>query len=124
MHMRCRRTAARSRCRGTAARSAARTSAIPAVVATVIVASTAAPAAGRSPAADTQCYIRIQGSAATATCHNPDPDQVRMRLHIRCARWWDPSVDSAPSTVGPAQTVVLTDRCWKEIGAVWVTLAP
>ncbi|MCQ4083372.1 hypothetical protein NGB36_22890 [Streptomyces sp. RB6PN25] len=93
-----------------------------AVTAVVVAVTAAAPAPGGPAAAGPQCYTATQGSTAAAACHNPDPEQVWLRLHIRCARWWDPSVDTAAATVGPAQTIVLSGRCWKEIRAVWVTL--
>ncbi|GAA1884360.1 hypothetical protein [Streptantibioticus ferralitis] len=69
----------------------------------------------------TQCRTQIRGSAGTAVCHNPDPAVVHVRLHIVCRRWWDPATDTRPVPVGPAQTVTLTGRCWKEIRSVWIT---
>ncbi|GAB2737741.1 hypothetical protein [Streptomyces bullii] len=87
----------------------------------------AAPPAARSasqPAAaepfGAACRIRVHGSQVTAYCHNPYPDTDRVSLHVECARWWDLDIDSAPADAGPAQTVRLTGRCWKEVGSVWV----
>ena len=42
-------------------------------------------------------------------------------LHIECDRWWDIDSDGAPVEAGPAQTVRLTGRCWKEVRSVWVS---
>jgi hypothetical protein len=68
-----------------------------------------------------ECRTSVQGSEGVAVCFNPDPDLDRVQLHIECRRWWDPDVDGAPVPVGPAETVTLSDRCWKEIQNVWVT---
>lgn len=79
-----------------------------------------APAAAPEPfGAD--CHTLVRGSHVIAYCHNPYPDTDRVRLHTECARWWDVDADAAPVEVAPAQTVRLTDRCWKEVRAVWVT---
>lgn len=79
-----------------------------------------APAAPPEPfGAD--CRTSVRGSHVIAYCHNPYPDTDRVRLHTECARWWDVDADAAPVEVAPAQTVRLTDRCWKEVRAVWVT---
>lgn len=67
------------------------------------------------------CRTSVRGSHVIAYCHNPYPDTDRVRLHTECARWWDVDADAAPVEVAPAQTVRLTDRCWKEVRAVWVT---
>ncbi|MFJ2651771.1 hypothetical protein ACIO1C_34230 [Streptomyces sp. NPDC087420] len=67
------------------------------------------------------CRTRIQGSRATAFCHNPYPETDRVRLHVECARWWDIDVDSAPAELHPAGYVQLSDRCWKEVRSVWVS---
>ncbi|MFE9555940.1 hypothetical protein ACFYMW_27570 [Streptomyces sp. NPDC006692] len=67
------------------------------------------------------CQTSVRGSHVTAYCHNPYPDADRVRLHTDCALWWDIDADAAPVEVGPAQTVRLTDRCWKDVRAVWVT---
>ncbi|MFH0521234.1 hypothetical protein ACHBTE_29140 [Streptomyces sp. M41] len=67
------------------------------------------------------CRVRITGSEVTAYCHNPYPETDRVSLHVECARWWDLDSDGAPVAAGPAQTVRLTGRCWKEVGSVWVS---
>lgn len=68
-----------------------------------------------------ECRTSVLGSHVIAYCHNPYPDTDRVRLHTQCVRWWDIAADAAPVAVAPAQTVRLTDRCWKEVRAVWVT---
>ncbi|MEL3947962.1 hypothetical protein ACFWZT_18895 [Streptomyces alboflavus] len=68
-----------------------------------------------------ECRSSVQGSTAVAYCHNPYPETDRVRLHIECDRWWDVDSDSAPVAAGPAGTVRLTGRCWKEIRSVWVS---
>ncbi|WTY63293.1 hypothetical protein OG741_09470 [Streptomyces sp. NBC_01410] len=70
---------------------------------------------------EADCRTVIEGSRATAYCHNPYPSVDRVRLHVECERWWDIDADSAPVEVGPAGYAELTDRCWKEIGAVWIS---
>lgn len=67
------------------------------------------------------CRIRVIGSHVTVHCHNPYPDTDRVSLHVECARWWDIDSDGAPVAAGPAQTVRLTARCWKEVGSVWIS---
>ncbi|MGW0334034.1 hypothetical protein ACWD0J_19550 [Streptomyces sp. NPDC003011] len=67
------------------------------------------------------CRSRVTGSQVTAYCHNPYPQADRVSLHIECARWWDVDGDGAPVVAGPAQTVRLTGRCWKEVRSVWVS---
>ncbi|BCL19564.1 hypothetical protein ACPCBX_32455 [Streptomyces tuirus] len=67
------------------------------------------------------CRIRVTGSKVTAYCHNPYPEPDHVSLHVECARWWDIDTDSSPIEAGPAQTVRLTGRCWKEVGDVWVS---
>ncbi|WP_338777068.1 hypothetical protein [Streptomyces sp. DG1A-41] len=68
-----------------------------------------------------ECRTRVTGSRVTAYCHNPYPEADRVSLHIECARWWDIDTDSSPVEAGPAQTVRLTGRCWKEVGEVWIS---
>lgn len=68
-----------------------------------------------------ECRTTVDGSQVTTYCHNPYAAADRVRLHIECARWWDLDTDGAPADVGPAVTVRLTGRCWKEVGAVWVS---
>ncbi|MEU6355655.1 hypothetical protein ABZ896_41120 [Streptomyces sp. NPDC047072] len=67
------------------------------------------------------CRSRVTGSRVTAYCHNPYPRTDGVRLHIECERWWDLDSDGAEVGAGPAQTVRLTGRCWKEIRAVWIS---
>jgi hypothetical protein len=67
------------------------------------------------------CRSRITGSHVIAYCHNPYPLADRVSLHIECDRWWDLDFDGAPVVAGPAQTVRLTGRCWKEVRSVWVS---
>lgn len=67
------------------------------------------------------CRIRVTGSHVTAYCHNPYPDTDRVSLHVECARWWDLDSDGTAVNAGPAQTVRLTGRCWKEVASVWVS---
>lgn len=80
--------------------------------------------AGASPPADrthASCRTRIEGSHATASCHNPYPETDRVRLHIECERWWDIDEDGAPADVPPTGYAELAGRCWKGIRAAWVT---
>lgn len=67
------------------------------------------------------CRTTVRGSHVVAYCHNPYVDTDRVRLHIECDRWWDIDTDSAPVDAGPALTVRLTGRCWKEIRSVWIS---
>lgn len=67
------------------------------------------------------CRIGAEGSRVTAYCHNPYPDTDHVSLHIECLPWWDLDSDSVPVAVGPAQTVRLTGRCWKEVRAAWIS---
>ncbi|MGW0559283.1 hypothetical protein ACWDZ4_01300 [Streptomyces sp. NPDC003016] len=67
------------------------------------------------------CWTTVEGSRVVAYCHNPYPETDLVRLHTECERWWDLDADGAPVEVGPAQTVRLTDRCWKEVRAAWVS---
>ncbi|MGV9883092.1 hypothetical protein [Streptomyces sp. NPDC003006] len=68
-----------------------------------------------------ECRTGVTGSGVIAYCHNPYPETDRVRLHVECDRWWDIDVDSAPVEAGPAQTVRLTGRCWKEVRSAWVS---
>lgn len=68
-----------------------------------------------------ECRTRVEGSDAVAYCHNPYPETDRVRLHLECEQWWDIDSDGVSVAAGPAQTVRLTGRCWKEIRAVWVS---
>ncbi|MFD8153629.1 hypothetical protein ACFV28_23140 [Streptomyces sp. NPDC059720] len=67
------------------------------------------------------CRVRVTGPEVTAYCHNPYPETDRVSLHVECVRWWDIDTDSAPVAAGPAQTVRLKGRCWKEVGGAWVS---
>ncbi|MCT9004809.1 hypothetical protein ACWGKW_33220 [Streptomyces sp. NPDC054766] len=71
-----------------------------------------------------ECRTTVTGSHVVAYCHNPYVGTDRVRLHVECARWWDIDSDSAPVDVGPAMTVRLTGRCWKEVRTVWITHGP
>ncbi|NUP15965.1 MAG: hypothetical protein HOZ81_07675 [Streptomyces sp.] len=98
-------------------------------VALVLPLSYEAIAHARVPAAEVRpeepfgsaCRVRVTGSQVTAYCHNPYPGTDRVSLHVECARWWDIDTDGSPVDAGPAQTVRLTGRCWKEVGSVWVS---
>ncbi|MGW6275060.1 MULTISPECIES: hypothetical protein [unclassified Streptomyces] len=68
-----------------------------------------------------ECRTSVEGSEAVAYCHNPYPETDRVRLHVECDQWWDIDSDGARVEAGPAQTVRLTGRCWKEIRTVWVS---
>ncbi|MEU1294641.1 hypothetical protein ABZ439_19680 [Streptomyces sp. NPDC005840] len=67
------------------------------------------------------CRTAVSGSHVTAYCHNPYPETDRVSLHVQCDRWWDVGSDGSPVAAGPAMTVRLTGRCWKDVGAVWVS---
>ncbi|ANP54233.1 hypothetical protein J2Z21_006405 [Streptomyces griseochromogenes] len=67
------------------------------------------------------CRTAVHGSHVVAYCHNPYVDTDRVRLHIECDRWWDIDTDSAPVDTGPAMTVRLTGRCWKNVRSVWIS---
>ncbi|MFF0226526.1 hypothetical protein [Streptomyces sp. NPDC004629] len=68
-----------------------------------------------------ECRTSVRGSHVVAYCHNPYVGTDRVRLHIECARWWDLDTDGEPVDDGPATTVRLTGRCWKEVGSVWIS---
>ncbi|MFM9367090.1 hypothetical protein [Streptomyces sp. Da 82-17] len=90
-------------------------------------ASRPASASASGPSAQPQrpfgakCRTQRSGSQVVAYCHNPYPEADRVALHIECRRWWDIDTDTARVTAGPAMTVRLAGRCWKEIDAVWVS---
>ncbi|MFD0058787.1 hypothetical protein ACFVHR_34235 [Streptomyces sp. NPDC127168] len=67
------------------------------------------------------CRVRVVDSDVTAHCHNPYPATDSVRLHVECVRWWDLDSDAAPVEAGPAQTVRLDGRCWKEVRSAWVS---
>ncbi|MGW1074230.1 hypothetical protein [Streptomyces sp. NPDC002537] len=97
--------------------------------ATAALAATACPPVLAAPAPDeppleAECSTRVQGSHATADCFNGNSTIDRVQLHIECARWWDPDMDTAPVAVTPASHVSLTQRCWLGIRHAWVTHDP
>ncbi|MEU1312046.1 hypothetical protein ABZ419_24550 [Streptomyces cinnamoneus] len=100
------------------------------LLATAALSAAPASAAGLSgrgtpePPREAECHTRVHGSRATTHCFNPNATTDRVQLHLVCARWWDPAMDTAPVTVGPAQHVSLTQRCWLEIRRAWVTHTP
>ncbi|MFE9437416.1 hypothetical protein ACFYO2_00120 [Streptomyces sp. NPDC006602] len=67
------------------------------------------------------CRSKVIGSHVIAYCHNPYPRTDSVSLHIECDRWWDLDSDGTPIEAGPAQTVRLTGRCWKEVRSVWIS---
>ncbi|MFC5800707.1 hypothetical protein [Streptomyces formicae] len=67
------------------------------------------------------CDVVVEGSRATAYCHNSYLDTDRVQLHVECARWWDVDADSSPVDVAATAHATLTERCWKEIQAAWVS---
>jgi hypothetical protein len=67
------------------------------------------------------CRIRVTGTRVSVMCHTPYPAVDEVALHIECAPWWDIDTDTAPAAVGPARTVRLDGRCWKDVRAAWVT---
>ncbi|WP_405878872.1 hypothetical protein OG762_09695 [Streptomyces sp. NBC_01136] len=68
-----------------------------------------------------ECRTTVQGSDVIAYCHNPYPETDWVALHIECDRWWDIDTDTAAVAAGPAMTVRLAGRCWKEIRSTWVS---
>ncbi|MEU4211919.1 hypothetical protein AB0F13_18260 [Streptomyces sp. NPDC026206] len=86
----------------------------------------AAPAGPVAPEAphEAECHTRVHGSHATTHCFNGNAVLDRVQLHLECARWWDPAMDTAPVTVGPARHVTLAQRCWLGIRRAWVTHTP
>ncbi|MYZ39767.1 MULTISPECIES: hypothetical protein [unclassified Streptomyces] len=67
------------------------------------------------------CRTKIEGSRATASCHNPYPETDRLRLHVECERWWDIDADSEAVEIAAARYAELAERCWMEIRQVWIT---
>ncbi|MBZ4321691.1 hypothetical protein JNW98_20385 [Streptomyces sp. SCA2-4] len=87
----------------------------------------AAPAAAGTPPAphqEAECHTRIRGSHATADCYNGNATPDRVQLHLRCAHWWDPAMDTAPAAVDPTRHVTLSQRCWLRIREAWVSHTP
>ncbi|KUJ68908.1 hypothetical protein ACZ90_16105 [Streptomyces albus subsp. albus] len=82
------------------------------------------PATPRHRPETAACHTWTTGSRATAGCFNPYPRADRVRLHVECARWWDPDMDGTSVDVAPAQYVELSQRCWKEIRTAWVSHHP
>ncbi|NUV65079.1 hypothetical protein [Streptomyces sp. CAI-85] len=80
----------------------------------------AGPAARPEPFG-AECRTTVRGSHVVAYCHNAYAETDRVRLHIECDRWWDLDSDGAPTDAGPAVTVRLTGRCWKEVRSAWVS---
>ncbi|MEU7136973.1 hypothetical protein [Streptomyces sp. NPDC046261] len=80
--------------------------------------------AAPEPPREAECHTRVEGSHATAHCFNGNAALDRVQLHLECARWWDPGMDTAPVAVGPARHVSLTQRCWLGIRHAWVTHTP
>ncbi|WP_376770579.1 hypothetical protein [Streptomyces physcomitrii] len=78
------------------------------------------PAARAEAPFGAECRLRTEGPHTVADCHNPYPETDRLRLHLECARWWDVDSDGAAVAAGPARTVRLDGRCWKEVRAAWV----
>ncbi|MFG2503737.1 hypothetical protein ACGFSB_36675 [Streptomyces sp. NPDC048441] len=68
-----------------------------------------------------ECRTSVKGSDAVAYCHNPYPETDMVRLHVECDQWWDIDSDGVSVEAGPATTVRLTGRCWKDIRSVWVS---
>ncbi|MEV5507336.1 hypothetical protein [Streptomyces orinoci] len=84
-----------------------------------------APAAAAPPKPlEAECHVRIHGSHATADCYNGNAQPDRVQLHLRCVHWWDPAMDTAPVTVGPAARAHLAQRCWFRIREARVSHAP
>ncbi|MET9350516.1 hypothetical protein [Streptomyces termitum] len=83
-----------------------------------------APGAGEPEDFGASCQTLVEGSRVTAHCRNPYPRTDRIRLHVECALWWDVDNDSAPVDVGPADYATVSGRCWKRVGAAWITHEP
>lgn len=80
--------------------------------------------AAPTPPAPAECHTRVRNSHATADCYNGNATPDRVQLHLRCAHWWDPAMDTAPATVDPLRHVTLSQRCWLRIREAWVSHAP
>ncbi|MFF3466437.1 hypothetical protein [Streptomyces sp. NPDC002619] len=68
-----------------------------------------------------ECRTTVNGSHVVVYCHNPYVDTDRVSLHVECDRWWDLDTDDDPVDVGPAATVRLAGRCWKDVRSTWVS---
>ncbi|MEU1281847.1 hypothetical protein [Streptomyces sp. NPDC005805] len=82
------------------------------------------PPPKKEPVYEAVCRTVVDGSRVTAHCHNPFPNADRIRLHVECDRWWDLDADTTPVELLPAGYTKLSQRCWKEIRAVWVSHQP
>ncbi|MFI0979066.1 hypothetical protein ACH4SP_18945 [Streptomyces sp. NPDC021093] len=79
------------------------------------------PAPARTAGSGSTCRTAVERSRVVAYCHNPYPEVDLVRLHTECVRWWDIDADGGQVTVGPAETVRLSGRCWKEVAGAWVS---
>lgn len=68
-----------------------------------------------------ECRTQVHGSWVVAYCHNPYAVTDRVGLHIKCDHWWDLDTDTASVDAGPARTVRLTGRCWKDVRTAWIS---
>ncbi|PAX85404.1 hypothetical protein CLM82_31550 [Streptomyces albidoflavus] len=75
------------------------------------------------PAFGAHCRVITEDSEVTGVCHNPYPEPDHVRLHLRCAAWWDLDTDGPAREIGPARTVKLTGRCWQAVDTAWVSHA-
>jgi hypothetical protein len=71
-----------------------------------------------------ECRTGVAGSEVTSYCHNAYAAVDHLRLHIECDRWWDLDTDGGVVEAGPARTVRLSGRCWKEVRSAWVSHRP
>ncbi|MEV6109423.1 hypothetical protein AB0M28_32655 [Streptomyces sp. NPDC051940] len=78
----------------------------------------AEPSKGPTEAA---CGTLVEGSTARVTCFNPSPYADRIRLHVECADWWDPDVDTGALDLDPAEGGRLQAHCWFDVAEAWVT---
>ncbi|GAA1516378.1 hypothetical protein GCM10009802_67500 [Streptomyces synnematoformans] len=78
-------------------------------------------AAGAGGPARAECRTTVTGSTVTARCYNAGPYADAVQLHIECARWWDPDVDGMRTRLDPAESGVLSDRCWFGVARAWVS---
>ncbi|MEV4743653.1 hypothetical protein [Streptomyces sp. NPDC049555] len=101
-------------------RRAALTVVLGAVALTAVTAAAPSP----EPAREAECHTRVRGSHVTARCYNGNATTDRVQLHVSCAHWWDPAMDTAAVAVGPAARVVLAQRCWLQVRRAWVTHTP
>lgn len=76
---------------------------------------------GAGGPARAECRTAVTGSTVTARCYNAGPYADAVQLHIECARWWDPDVDGMRTRLDPAESGVLSDRCWFGVARAWVS---